>query len=556
MNYVMFQHDYVVGDLKGNTAKIIGAINQYKDAKSTDILVFSELAVSGYPPLDLLDKSQFINDQLDHVDQIVKSTEDNPCLVIFGYIEKNPGPGKSLFNSVMVCRKGKKLYNYRKRLLPTYDIFDEARYFEPGKGPGLFSFKDMRIGLVICEDLWYENKIYDLNPAQELFNLNAAVIISINASPSIIGKYADRTGMICGISKLYNLPIVYCNCTGGNDDIVFDGNSFITNERGLVVAYGDKFTESTTVLPIEATGRHAFGYQNGINPNPFPTPSQFFVEQAVCGIRSYITKCGFDGVVIGESGGIDSAVVTALAKLALGPERVFGITMPSQYSSEGSYKDSEALCDNLGVKLYTYPIKAIFDLMIEQFNGVFPEKAPGLMEENLQARIRGQLLMSFSNRYNCLVLSTGNKSELSVGYCTVGGDMMGGLAPISDCYKMEVYGMGNYFNEIHANGIPQAIIDKAPSAELAPNQKDTDSLPPYPKLDAILKILIEGDVLPPEEYLAYKEIYDLDPAAVTKIKGLMRRAEFKRRLAPITIKMHRKAFGYGRRVPVAQKWEG
>lgn len=555
MDYIIVQNDYVIGDLSGNTSKIINEIEKHKESKSYDILIFSELAISGYPPLDLLDKREFIDEQLEKVESIIKTTENNPCLVIFGYIERNPGAGKALFNSVMVCREGKKLYNYRKQLLPTYDIFDEARYFQPGKDIGIFSFQGQRIGLLICEDLWYENKVYEINPVQELFNAKADVVISINASPSIVGKYEQRITMICSISRSYNLPIVYCNQTGGNDDIIFDGNSFVVNGRGVIVAIAKKFEEDVLSVPA----MHFYDFHIGNAPTPFRNQNQFFLEQAVYGIQSYIHKCSFDGVVIGESGGIDSAVVSALATLALGPNRVFGVTMPSLYSSVGSYQDSELLCKNLGITLYTFPIEGAFRMILNQFNDIFPEKKSGLMEENLQARIRGQMLMSFSNRYNCLVLSTGNKSEMSVGYSTVGGDLMGGMAPISDLYKMEVYAVAQYINEFYGNGkeiIPRVIIDKAPSAELAPDQKDSDSLPPYPILDAILKILIEGEVLPLEEYHVCKKIYDTNPEAVTKVKGLIRRAEFKRRLAPITIKMHQKAFGYGRRIPIAQKWEG
>ena len=556
MQIKLAQLDYTVGDLKGNTKKIIEVIGKEAQEKSSNIVIFSELAVSGYPPLDLLDIMSFIDAQLECVDQIIQSTKGNPALVILGYIEKNPGAGRNLFNSVLVCQNGVVIYNYRKRLLPTYDIFDEARYFEPGTGMGLFCFKEKRIGLVICEDLWFRNKFYTINPAQELFNANADMIISINASPSIVGKYTKKMDMVAGISKAYGLPIVYCNQTGGNDDIVFDGNSFIMNERGVLVAHADRYNEEVLSVPVEALQPHAPGFAQGIPLRVFDSEAQFFYEQAVCGIRSYIKKCGFKGVVIGESGGIDSAVVTALAADALGGENVVGITMPSQYSSEGSYKDSETLCKNFGVTFYTYSIKEAFDVLLTQLNNVFPEAKPGLAEENLQARIRGQLLMTFSNRYGYLVLSTGNKSELSTGFCTYGGDMMGGLAPISDEYKMEVYAVAKYINELHGKEmIPQVIIDKEPSAELAPNQRDVDSLPPYPILDAILKYIIEGDVLSKVEFEHCKSIFDQHPEQTEKILKLISRAEFKRRQAAITIKMHEKAFGYGRRIPVAQKWE-
>jgi NAD+ synthetase len=363
--------------------------------------------------------------------------------------------------------------------------------------------------------------------------------------------------MLSSMSKKYNLPIFYNNQVGGNDDIVFDGNSLVINEAGLLIAHSKSFEEEFLTIPIEDTLRFAPGYNRGIEVPGYESDAQFFTEQAICGIRSYVKKCGFKGVVIGESGGIDSAVVTALAVMALGFENVYGITMPSKYSSEGSYMDSEDLCNNFGVKLYTYPIKNAFETILTPFNDIFPEMKPGLMEENLQARIRGQLLMSFSNRYGCLVLSTGNKSELSVGYCTVGGDMMGGMAPISDLYKTEVYAVAKYINIFYGRPmIPPSIITKEPSAELAPDQRDTDSLPPYPILDAILKVLIEGEVLPEDEFNKCDAICAKHRDDVIKIRDLMRRAEFKRRQAAITLKMHHKAFGYGRRIPIAQKWNG
>jgi len=548
MNIKLCQLDYTVGDLKGNSEKIISIINGEKDSKTSNILLFSELAVSGYPPLDLLDSVPFINDQLEYVNKIVKSTKGNPSLVIFGYLEKNPGIGRDLFNSALVCKDGEVIYNYRKRLLPTYDVFDEARYFEPGKGMGLFSYKGIRIGIVICEDLWFKNKFYTINPAEELFNAQANMIISINASPSVVGKYKQKLDMVRGISKAYGLPIVYGNQAGGNDDIVFDGNSFIINEQGVLIAHANRFEEDILSIPIEATQTHSPGYSRGIAPKFFETDAQFYYEQAICGIRSYIKKCGFKGVVIGESGGIDSAVVTALAADAIGGENVVGVTMPSQYSSEGSYKDSEILCKNFGAKFHTFPIEDPFNVITNKFNAEFGmvEKT-GLMEENLQARIRGQILMAYSNRYGYMVLSTGNKSEMSVGYFTIYGDACGGMAPISDLYKMEVYAIARYINELHGKEmIPQVIIDKEPSAELAPDQRDTDSLPPYPVLDAILKHLVEGEELSSPTAISSD--------TMSKVKRLIKNAEFKRRQAAITIKMHNKAFGYGRRIPIAQKW--
>jgi NAD+ synthetase len=556
MVFNLCQIDTVVGDFKHNTEAILNCVLKNKSHDQNQIYIFPELTLIGYPPLDLLDNHFFIEEQSKYIREILNSTEQCQSLIIFGYAEKNEGVGKRLFNSAVVCHQGKIIYNYRKRLLPTYDVFDEARYFEPGKKTGLFHFKNKRIGLVICEDLWFDDKIYTVNVAEELFLAKADFIISMNASPSVVGKYQQKVDMIKTISKKYCMPIIYVNQVGGNDDIVFDGNSFVTNKRGIVIEHANKFEEHTISVSEDNLDYHVFGIPlTGVAIDNFVDDAQFFYQQAICGIRSYITKCGFNGVVIGESGGIDSAVVTALAVDAIGSDKVVAITMPSQYSSEGSYKDSEILCKNLGVKIFTYQIKEAFDTILNNFNGVFDKADEGLMEENLQARIRGQLLMSFSNRYGHLVLSTGNKSEMSVGYCTVGGDMMGGLAPISDLYKMEVYAVAKYINKLKGKEtIPQVIIDKEPSAELAPNQKDVDSLPPYPILDTILKLFIEGDVLSNEERFKCEEIVRSNYGYVDKVLRLVRKAEFKRRQSAITIKMHQKAFGYGRRIPIAQKW--
>jgi NH3-dependent NAD+ synthetase/predicted amidohydrolase/intein/homing endonuclease len=422
MNICLCQLNPIVGDLCGNTQKILDIIKTNYDQKR-EILIFPELAITGYPPLDLVNNKSFIREQLKYKDIIVNATKNFHGLVIFGYIEENNGNGKNLFNSALVCHNGEELYNYRKRLLPTYDIFDEARYFEPGQELGLFQYKDKRIGIVICEDLWKNNKLYhNIDIALELFNSNADLVISLNASPSIVKKYSQRVKMIRDISIRYALPIIYVNQVGGNDDIIFDGNSFVTNRRGKLVLHMSRFKEELSSIVddnILETHSPLIGF-NGLKIEDFESDAQFFYEQAILGIKDYIGKCGFSGVIIGESGGIDSAVVTALAVDALGIDRVKAVTMPSQYSSVGSYKDSELLCKNLGIDLYHYNISNSFDVLSEEFDNVFGIAKRGVTEENMQARIRGQILMAYANRNNYLVLSTGNKSELSVGYCVCG----------------------------------------------------------------------------------------------------------------------------------------
>lgn len=548
MKFHLCQINTTVGALTENADKVINIVNS-QPTTEFDAFIFPELTISGYPPLDLLDLKAFTNTQLVEIQRVREATKNSPSLIIIGYIEPNTGSGKNYFNSAMIIHKGEILYNYRKRLLPTYDVFDEARYFEPGKQTGLFFYKDKRIGIVICEDLWFENKFYTINPAEELFRAGIDFLITINASPSIVEKFDEKKQMVKNISIKYGLPIIYVNQTGGNDDIIFDGNSFAVNKRGIVVKVLPDFSQDhVETINDDMLGYHISGITCDVITSRYSSNAQFFYKQGVYGIAEYVRKCNFKSVAIGESGGIDSAVVTAIASAAIGGENVWGTTMPSEYSSEGSYKDSEILCANCGANFYTFPIGEIFTLFLNQFNSIFPEGKPGLMEENLQARIRGMLLMSFSNRYGSLVLSTGNKSELSVGYCTVGGDMMGGLAPISDLYKMEVYALADYINELNKKEIiPQAIIDKAPSAELAPDQKDSDSLPSYPILDAILKFIIEEE---------HNDILSqVQPEQVNKVLSLLKKAEFKRRQAAITLKMHKKAFGYGRRIPVAQKYQ-
>ncbi|MDD5650035.1 MAG: NAD+ synthase [Candidatus Nanoarchaeia archaeon] len=556
MNIVLCQIDTIVGDFMGNAQKVIDFIKQKTD-NGVFMYVFPELTIPGYPLLDLVDYSAFLADQDEALKWFLEQTKEINSPIIIGYVEKNTGHGKKLYNSAAVCYKGEVIYNYRKRLLPTYDIFDESRYFQPGEKPGIFQFRGIRIGIVICEDLWYNNSIYTINPVEDLFNANVEFIISINGSPSVVGKHQERVEMIKRISKQYAMPIVYVNQVGGNDDIVFDGNSFVTNKRGAIILKSGDFVQERSEIDSLMLAYHTHGMSpGGIEHIPYASNAEFYFKQIVCGVRSYVTKCGFKGVAIGESGGIDSAVVSAVAKEALGSKRVMGCTMPSEYSSTGSYEDSEALCKNLGIDFHTLPIKGIYETILKEFNKCFgtPEKT-GIAEENLQARIRGMILMTYSNRFGYLVLSTGNKSELSVGYCTMYGDMCGGLSPISDLPKMKVYELAAYYNTLYPGAISQAIIDKAPSAELAPGQKDVDSLPPYPVLDALLELFIEGDWLDPAEYEKYKIIADQHPEAVKRVCQLIKNAEFKRRQAPLGIKLHRKAFGFGRRIPIAQSWK-
>jgi len=543
MVVILAQLNFTVGDLQGNSDKIIKTAIAHQGTGKDRVIVFSEMAISGYPPLDLVDNPEFIKAQGQSLQHILEETKHVECPLFIGYIEPNNGPGRNLFNSVAVCVKGQIVYNYRKRLLPTYDVFDEARYFEPGKDIGLWQYCGKRIGILLCEDLWYKNKSYTLNTAEELYRAHADMIIVPNASPSVVGKDAFRKNMVSDISKKYALPIYYVNQVGGNDEIVFDGNSFYTDKDGTIISTARAFDEHILGEPILTT----------LVLQPFENDASFFYQQAVYGLREYARKCGFKTAVVGSSGGIDSAVVLALAAEALGPDNVTAITMPSQYSSAGSLGDSFILCNNLGVQCHTVPIKDAFTGILSQFNGAFEPADSGVMEENMQARIRGMLLMSYSNRYGALLLTTGNKSELAVGFCTIYGDMCGGYNPIGGLYKTEVYDVARYINRTKEI-IPSAIIDKVPSAELSPGQRDDQSLPPYDVLDPILKLVIEGDLLPKEDYLHYVRIAKANTEHVKKTLALISKAEYKRRQGALCIKMHAKDFGIGRRMPIAQKW--
>lgn len=422
MNVLVAQKNFTVGDLKGNADIIIDTVKRSVE----DLVVFSELCVSGYPPLDLLDNKDFIYKQGLTVERVLQETMTIEKYFVIGYLEKNTGKGKPLLNSLAVCYKGKIIYKYHKRLLPTYDIFDEDRYFESGEGCPIFHCNGIRIGFAICEDLWMSNR-YKKDPIEELCLYRPDVVISLNASPSIIGKHEERLKLIERQAKNYGLDIVYANQVGGNDDIVFDGNSFFMDKEGRVRYHADSFQEEEMAFAVPHTGRLRVGpgvvricaedYLRGVKDNFYDTEAEFFCGQAIRGIRDYVNKNGFQKVVIGESGGIDSAVTTAIAVEALGPERVIAVTMPSKHSSAGSVDDSKELCDQLGIELLTIPIADQYETFMKVFNTEYGYKEIGVTEQNVQARIRGQILMAISNRENALVLSTGNKSELSIGYC-------------------------------------------------------------------------------------------------------------------------------------------
>ncbi|MBU2711021.1 NAD+ synthase [Zooshikella harenae] len=553
MKVTLAQLNYRIGDLAGNCNKISEVIQQ--QGNQTDLIIFSELCITGYYPLDLLDKPEFIANQDEHIERIKKLSEQYSAGIIIGVVDRNAFTGKPYHNALMLIEKGNCRFIYHKQLLPTYNIFSEARHFEPGKIPGVCLFRGHRLGFLICEDGWNDQAPfhYDNNPVQDLAREKPDLVISLNSSPSNTGKQEERVLRFTHIAKHCQAPLIYVNQTGANDDIVYDGASFVCDEKGQGVLQLPAFEEHVTTITV-------------LSPDAKKSPSvtllamdniALYYQQLIMGIRDYVAKCGFPGIVIGSSGGIDSALTLALAKQAIGAEKVTAITMPSRFSSEGSRHDSEALCYNLGVKLYTYSIDDEFASSLQSFSGVFKEPARGITAENIQARIRGRVLMEYSNQTGYLVLSTGNKSELSVGYATLYGDMCGGLNVLGDLYKTQVYALANYYNELHpAAVIPQEIIDKAPSAELAEDQKDSDSLPDYPVLDAILQQYIEGDLISEHERQQASAILQrVSTEVIAEVKKLVDRTEFKRRQAPPIIRVQRRSFGAGRQLPISGSYE-
>ena len=550
MKILLAQFNPIIGNLTYNYNKIWTSLEHFHD--KCDIAVYPELSLTGYPPLDLINNPNFVTDQILYLNLLVKKSKKFNCVIIVGFVDINPNvEGKRFRNSLCVIEKGKIICSYAKRLLPTYDIFDEQRYFEPGSFPRYVNIKGKNVGLLICEDSWADDgKIYHSNPVDDLMqNQNIDIIISINASPSSLGKIQKRISIVESICHRYKKPFVYVNQVGANDDIVFDGSSFVMNSKGKLIKHLSSFKEEFEIVDLESRRAELRLW--------LVTKEEIMYNHVLLGIKDYVRKCGFKKVVVGSSGGIDSALTLAMATDALGKENVEAITMPSSYSSKGSIDDSVVLCKNLGIFLHEIAIKDMYDIFFEQFDAQFHPYKDSLAEQNTQARIRGMILMAFSNRYGNLVLSTGNKSEVAVGYCTLYGDMAGGLAPISDLYKMEVYQLSKYYNKLHKKEIiPQAILNKEPSAELAPGQKDRDNLPTYPVLDTILQYYIESDRSQIIRYHKFDTIFKDNLELQKKICRMVDRAEYKRRQAPPAIRIHEKAWGAGRRLPIAQQYKG
>ena len=549
MKIALAQINPTVGDFHGNTAKIVHYTHQAAAAKA-DLVVFSELAICGYPPADLLEKPSFVARAGEAMQEVATATASLSIAIISGFVTPaEKGSGKHVRNSAALVRNGKIEFTQSKMLLPFYDVFDEQRYFAPAERQKPFCLDGERVALTICEDAWndktfWPSRLYAVDPVDELMREAGegpgSLIINISASPYWRNKRKVRFEMLAAIAKRHRVPVIMVNQVGGNDSLIFDGSSLAIGPDGELIARAHAFEEDLIFVDTKTlTG--------DIRPKDHTQDAGIY-EALVLGTRDYVRKCGFSKALVGLSGGIDSALVACIAVDALGKKNVRGITMPSQYSSTGSVDDSRILADNLGIRLDRIAIEGLFQSYEKPLAPLFAGTKPDLTEENIQSRIRGALLMAMSNKTGALVLTTGNKSEMSVGYCTLYGDMVGALAVIGDVMKTRVYDLCRYINR-EREIIPSAILEKPPSAELRPGQKDVDSLPPYEVLDPILEAYVERYETP--EAIAAEHGFDLD--LVRSVVKLVERSEYKRQQAAPVLKVTEKAFGMGRRFPIAVK---
>ena len=543
----LLQLNPTIGAFAANREKLVRA---YADAvaRGAEFVLAPELFLCGYPPRDLLLREDFVAANLAALAETAKSIGEIPlCL---GYVEKNSArPGRALQNAAAVLQNGKIIWRTAKSLLPTYDVFDEDRYFEPAPQVEPFVFQGRKIGITICEDIWndedfWPERIYRRDPVRELIAQGAELIFNLSASPWHAGKEKTRLEMLRRVARDEKIPLAQVNAVGANDELIFDGHSVAIDARGEVLALGKGFVEDVIVVELSP----AVSSQQPAVKSEFPAREELLFAALSLGIRDYVRKCGFKSVLLGLSGGIDSALIAVLAAEALGAENVLGVAMPARYSSSGSLTDAELLAKNLGIRYEVLPIEPVFNAVEAQLQKVFAGTKPNEAEENIQSRLRGVTLMALANKFGALVLTTGNKSEMAVGYCTLYGDMNGALAPIADVLKTDVYKIAKWVNR-DREIIPNDSISKPPSAELRPGQKDQDSLPPYEILDAILDLYVVKN-LGKADIVAR----GFDAVVVNDVVNKINFSEYKRRQAAPGLKVSPRAFGMGRRLPVAQQF--
>ncbi|HEX5431315.1 MAG TPA: NAD+ synthase [Bryobacteraceae bacterium] len=547
MRIALAQINPTIGDFARNADRMARAAREAR-ARGAEVAVFPELALCGYPPRDLVEKPSFVERGERELQRLAQDTADLDLSLVCGYVARSQAEtGKGVMNSAAVLKHGEIVFRQSKMLLPNYDVFDEARYFRPAEREELCTLAGRRVALTICEDAWndrrfWKQRLYQRDPVEELFSAGAEVMICINASPFNMGKREVRRGIYRAAARRYSKPVLYVNQAGGNDQLVFDGSSFAMNAAGEVIASARSFEEDLVLVDLE-TGA-------GDLHEDFPDECEAVYAALVTGTRDYIRKCGFSKALIGLSGGIDSSLTAAIAVEAVGKENVTGVGMPGPYSSGHSLADAREMAANLGIRFEVVSIQGVYERFLAELNPLLSGCAMGVTEENLQSRLRGATLMALSNKTGALVLTTGNKSELAVGYCTLYGDMCGGLAVISDVPKTMVYSLARIANRRLDGAIPENVFLKPPSAELRPDQKDTDSLPEYEVLDRILEAYIE-QMRTPREIAANQ---GLPLELVQEIVNKVDRNEYKRQQAAPGLKVTTKAFGIGRRMPIAQKF--
>src|ERR1700722_19303344 len=553
MKIALAQTNSTVGDLCGNAKRIL-AFSERAAERGANVVVFPELSLTGYPPRDLLEKQSFLDRTEQHLERLAVDAAPLGISIICGTVTRTGSlAGLPIYNSAAVLQGGRIIFRQHKMLLPTYDVFDEARYFEPAAKQSPLALGDAVSALTICEDIWndkqyWERRRYSRDPVEELASAGARILISINASPYHMGKREQRREIFAATARHFHVPIVYVNQVGGDDQLLFDGTSFAMNPEGRIIACAASFEEDLVLMDTETL--------TGERHDNLSDECEAVYQALAMGTRDYIRKCGFERVIIALSGGIDSALTAAIAVDAVGKENVIGVGMPGPYSSGHSITDARELAHNLGIRFELIPIQNQYGAFLNVLEPLFDDSAVGVTEENLQSRLRGVTLMALSNKWGALVLTTGNKSELAVGYCTLYGDMCGGLAVISDVPKTLVYSLARVANQRHSlepgtpGAIPENTFSKPPSAELRPAQKDTDSLPPYEVLDQILRLYIENNDAP--QIIA--DELQLPVTLVRDIVNKVDRNEYKRQQAAPGLKVTTKAFGIGRRFPIAQRF--